>query len=252
MTDLDFVDEQSLLAAARAGDEEAFGRLVAQHREGLEQFCYLMLGDAHDGKCALEQTVLGAWRQRELAEPAATPRCGYIGTRWSRASKISTPADEFACRGPFDLLTAMNEISPQPGPEPSLERRSSRRRTRVPPAGRPVSPSSAGPLLPDAGFAVRRGGRCAGDAAAGVARTDRFEPRAAFQTWLYRIATNACLDELERRPRRPEPLQPFPDSPLDEAASPTYDPAARYAIREGMELALLRAIQELPVASARC
>ena len=75
---------------------------------------------------------------------------------------------------------------------------------------------------------------------------DRFEPRAAFQTWLYRIATNACLDELERRPRRPEPLQPFPDSPLDEAASPTYDPAARYAIREGMELALLRAIQELP------
>jgi RNA polymerase sigma-70 factor (ECF subfamily) len=75
---------------------------------------------------------------------------------------------------------------------------------------------------------------------------DRFEPRAAFQTWLYRIATNACLDELQRRPRRPEPLQPFPDSPLDEAASPTYDPAARYAIREGMELALLRAIQELP------
>ncbi len=75
---------------------------------------------------------------------------------------------------------------------------------------------------------------------------DRFEPRAAFQTWLYRIATNACLDELERRPRRPEPVQPFPDSPLDQAASPTYDPAARYAIQEGMELALLRAIQELP------
>jgi RNA polymerase sigma-70 factor (ECF subfamily) len=75
---------------------------------------------------------------------------------------------------------------------------------------------------------------------------DRFEPRAAFQTWLYRIATNACLDELERRPRRPEPIQPYPDSPLDEAGSPTYDPAARYAIREGMELALLRAIQELP------
>jgi RNA polymerase sigma-70 factor, ECF subfamily len=75
---------------------------------------------------------------------------------------------------------------------------------------------------------------------------DRFEPRAAFQKWLYRIATNACLDELERRPRRPEPVQPYPDSAPDEAASPTYDPAARYAIREGMELALLRAIQELP------
>src|ERR1700745_3230987 len=74
----------------------------------------------------------------------------------------------------------------------------------------------------------------------------RFEPRVQFQTGLYRIATNACLDELERRPRRPEPVDPFPDWPSDEAASPTYDPAARYAIREGMELALLRAIQELP------
>jgi RNA polymerase sigma-70 factor (ECF subfamily) len=75
---------------------------------------------------------------------------------------------------------------------------------------------------------------------------ERFEPRAQFQTWLYRIATNACLDELERRPRRPEPVDPFPDRPTDTTASPTYDPAARYAIREGMELALLRAIQELP------
>jgi RNA polymerase sigma-70 factor, ECF subfamily len=75
---------------------------------------------------------------------------------------------------------------------------------------------------------------------------ERFEPRAQLQTWLYRIATNACLDELERRPRRPEPVDPFPDRPLDETTSPTYDPAARYAIREGMELALLRAIQELP------
>src|ERR1700733_12160929 len=86
---------------------------------------------------------------------------------------------------------------------------------------------------------------------------ERFEPRAQLQTWLYRIATNACLDELERRPRRPEPVDPFPDigwgggsagglGSLDSTPSPTYDPAARYAIREGMELALLRAIQELP------
>ena len=75
---------------------------------------------------------------------------------------------------------------------------------------------------------------------------ERFEPRVQFQTWLYRIATNACLDELERRPRRPAPIDPFPDHPSGETASPTYDPAARYAIREGMELALLRAIQELP------
>lgn len=75
---------------------------------------------------------------------------------------------------------------------------------------------------------------------------DRFEPRATLQTWLYRIATNACLDEIERRSNRPEPVEPFPSELLDQAASPIYDPAARYALREGLELALLSAIQLLP------
>jgi RNA polymerase sigma-70 factor (ECF subfamily) len=75
---------------------------------------------------------------------------------------------------------------------------------------------------------------------------ERFEPRVQFQTWLYRIATNACLDEVERRTRRPEPVDPFPGRSSDSTAPPTYDPAARYAIREGMELALMRAIQQLP------
>src|SRR2546421_10280130 len=60
------------------------------------------------------------------------------------------------------------------------------------------------------------------------------------------MATNACLDELERGTRRPETVVPFADRAWDETASPTYDRDARYAIREGMELALLRAIQELP------
>jgi hypothetical protein len=56
---------------------------------------------------------------------------------------------------------------------------------------------------------------------------DRFEPRVQLQTWLYRIATNACLDELERRLRRPEPLDPFPDQPSDEAATPIAGDADR-------------------------
>ena len=34
---------------------------------------------------------------------------------------------------------------------------------------------------------------------------DRFDGRAAFSTWSYRVATNACLDELRRRQRRPTP-----------------------------------------------
>jgi RNA polymerase sigma-70 factor (ECF subfamily) len=79
---------------------------------------------------------------------------------------------------------------------------------------------------------------------------DRFERRASVSTWLYRIATNACLDEIERRPRRADAVavDPFPDERLAEAAlvAPVVDPAARYALREGMELALLTAIQRLP------
>jgi RNA polymerase sigma-70 factor (ECF subfamily) len=71
---------------------------------------------------------------------------------------------------------------------------------------------------------------------------ERFERRASVRTWLYRIATNACIDELERRPRRPEPsVDPYPDDRMPEA-----DPAAHYAQREGMEIAFLTAIQRLP------
>src|SRR6266550_517567 len=52
---------------------------------------------------------------------------------------------------------------------------------------------------------------------------ERFEPRAQFQTWLYRIATNACLDELERRPRRPAPVE----QRLPGTTRPAADPAER-------------------------
>jgi RNA polymerase sigma-70 factor, ECF subfamily len=43
------------------------------------------------------------------------------------------------------------------------------------------------------------------------------------------LEVHSCLDELERRPRRPEPVQPYPAAASDPAAAPTHDPAARYA-----------------------
>ncbi|MEV6646598.1 RNA polymerase subunit sigma-70 [Amycolatopsis sp. NPDC051371] len=90
---------------------------------------------------------------------------------------------------------------------------------------------------------------------------DRFEGRASVRTWLYRIATNACLDVLARRPRRVLPdqlgpagepdgpiaaadlpwLEPFPDRLLDEAG-----PDAVVVERETIELAYLAAVQYLP------
>ena len=45
---------------------------------------------------------------------------------------------------------------------------------------------------------------------------DRFDGRSAFSTWAYRVATNACLDELRRRRRRPEPTA---DEDLDGASA---------------------------------
>jgi RNA polymerase sigma-70 factor (ECF subfamily) len=89
-----------------------------------------------------------------------------------------------------------------------------------------------------------------------------FEGRASLRTWLYRIATNACLRALENRERRPLPsglgapgedpqaplgaeatdvpwLQPIPDALV-------ADPAATVASRASMRLGLIAALQYLP------
>lgn len=87
-----------------------------------------------------------------------------------------------------------------------------------------------------------------------------FEGRASVKTWLYRIATNACLDHIENRARRlasvesPQAgdpneihwIQPYPDRLLDEIASPEMQPDAVVVAKETIELAYLIAIQHLP------
>ena len=94
----------------------------------------------------------------------------------------------------------------------------------------------------------------------------RFEGRASVRTWLYRIATNRCLDarrSASRRPAKewdvpnvepPEPtrlgevvwLQPFPDSLLERATSGPPGPEARYEQTEAVSLAFVTALQVLP------
>jgi RNA polymerase sigma-70 factor, ECF subfamily len=91
--------------------------------------------------------------------------------------------------------------------------------------------------------------------------------RFSFRAWLYRIATNACLDVLRSRPRRvlppqvaaagdpaapPSPpadlpwLQPYPDRLLEPMSPAKDEPGAVVVARETIELAFIAAIQHLP------
>jgi RNA polymerase sigma-70 factor (ECF subfamily) len=83
-------------------------------------------------------------------------------------------------------------------------------------------------------------------------RRETFEGRSTFRAWLYRIATNACLDLLAER--RPEPatggevlwLQPYPDRLLDQLPADDADEPETVAVaRETIELAYLVAVQHL-------
>jgi RNA polymerase sigma-70 factor (TIGR02960 family) len=94
---------------------------------------------------------------------------------------------------------------------------------------------------------------------------DGFEGRSSVRTWLYRIATNRCLNVLRSAGRRPvtaaplpiappEPtrmgevlwLQPYPDVLLDGLPDQAPGPEARYESREAISLAFITAVQLLP------
>jgi RNA polymerase sigma-70 factor, ECF subfamily len=149
-----------LLEAARAGDQNAFERLVEPHRRELHAHAYRMLGSLHDAEDAIQDALLRAWR--------------------------------------------------------------------------------------------------------GIAR---FDGRSSLRAWLYKIATNTCLDTIGRRQKRvlpidhvaPAELGEAPGRPLVESVwiEPYPDvtfgladghatPDARYELRESVELAFIAALQHLP------
>ncbi len=95
---------------------------------------------------------------------------------------------------------------------------------------------------------------------------DRFQGRSSLRTWLYRIATNVCLDALSERTRRARPmeegpvgsvegavldtrprthwLEPIPDTRAIPADTP--DPLEQTALRQSIRLAFVSALQHLP------
>jgi RNA polymerase sigma-70 factor (TIGR02960 family) len=93
-----------------------------------------------------------------------------------------------------------------------------------------------------------------------------FEERASVRAWLYRIATNRCLNALRdtgRRPQRPprspafeapepsrrtEPtwFEPYPDALLEDLPDTSPGPEARYETREALALAFVAGLQRLP------
>jgi len=94
---------------------------------------------------------------------------------------------------------------------------------------------------------------------------DRFEGRAALRSWLYRIATNVCLDMLRGPQRRARPMDLGPSSTADGKLGPPIeerawiqpvadakvlpvdgDPAEVAATRESIRLAFVAALQHLP------
>jgi RNA polymerase sigma-70 factor (ECF subfamily) len=152
--------DDALLEAARAGDDDAYARLVDVHRGELHAHCYRMTGSVHDAEDALQEALIRAWR-----------------------------------------------------------------------------------ALP------------------------RFERRSSLRSWLYRIATNTCLDTIGKRPKRVLPIDfgppgdphAGPGTPLSESVwvEPYPDerfgladgraaPEARYELRESVELAFVAALQLLP------
>ncbi len=154
------MNDARLLEGARAGNEDAFARLVEPHRRALHAHCYRMLASVADAEDALQDALLNAWR--------------------------------------------------------------------------------------------------------GLAK---FEGRSSLRSWLYTIATNACLRAIERRPKRVLPIDYAPAAdPHDGLAEPVVEsvwvepypderhgledglagPEARYEQRESVELAFIAALQHLP------
>jgi RNA polymerase sigma-70 factor (TIGR02960 family) len=134
--------DTDLLSLARAGDEDAFGALVAPYQHELRVHCYRILGSLHDAEDVLQETLLSAWRGLDGFEGRSSVRTWLYRIATNRsldAIRASTRRDETVTaringllppapthRGEVPWLTPypdelLDLPDPTPGPEAVVE-----------------------------------------------------------------------------------------------------------------------------------
>jgi RNA polymerase sigma-70 factor (ECF subfamily) len=117
--------EQTLLAAVRAGDQQAYGRLVEPYRTELHAHCYRMLGSVHDAEDALQDALLRAWKGlprfegrsslRSWLYTIATNSClNLIARRPKRVLPVDFGPSSDPSDGPGQPLTESVWMEPYP------------------------------------------------------------------------------------------------------------------------------------------
>jgi RNA polymerase sigma-70 factor (ECF subfamily) len=101
-----------LLGRARAGDEDAFGDLVAPYRRELQVHCYRILGSLQDAEDVLQETLLSAWRGLEGFEGRSSVRTWL----YRIATNRSLDAVRAGARREREMTTRINGLVP---PEPT-------------------------------------------------------------------------------------------------------------------------------------
>jgi RNA polymerase sigma-70 factor (TIGR02960 family) len=121
------------LAAAQAGDEDAFAALLAPHRHELRVHCYRMLGSADDADDAVQETLLAAWKGLAGFEQRSSLRAWLyrIATNCclrmaERSQRRMLSWDHGPARSPDDDLGEPEPgpwLEPLPGPDATYERK---------------------------------------------------------------------------------------------------------------------------------
>jgi RNA polymerase sigma-70 factor, ECF subfamily len=101
--------EDELLAAALAGDEDAFGALLQPHLPALRVHCYRMLGSYHDAEEAMQDVLLRAWRSLGTYQARAPLRHWLYRIATTTSLKVSAARTRLP-----ETLAAIDYLEPYP------------------------------------------------------------------------------------------------------------------------------------------